>query len=128
MINREDNSLYVIDAKYYRYGITKVEAHLPNMSSIAKQITYAQFIDNRFDFNKLRNVFILPFNAVENKLPVYYCSGWAIANWVDDNYEYKNIYNILVDMKYLMTNKILVNSNEIRNLSSLITATIELTT
>ena len=50
MINHDDNSLYVIDAKYYRYGITKIENYLPNMSSIAKQITYAQYIDRHFDF------------------------------------------------------------------------------
>ena len=116
MINHDDNSLYVIDAKYYRYGITKVDSHLPNMSSIAKQITYAQYIDRHFNFDSVRNVFILPFNAKDNKMSVYHYSGWAIADWIEDTYEYKNIYTILVDTKYLMKNK---NSNNIINIGIL---------
>ncbi|AXT95632.1 LlaJI family restriction endonuclease [Moraxella catarrhalis] len=120
MINRDDNSLYVIDAKYYRYGITHKNDHLPNMSSIAKQITYAQYIDSHFDFDSVRNVFILPFNAKDNKMPVYHCSGWAVANWIVDGCEYKNIYTILVDTKYLMNNKAWTNMDEITALIRLI--------
>ena len=120
MINHDDNSLYVIDAKYYRYGITNTPYHLPNMSSIAKQITYAQYIDKQFSFDKVRNVFILPFNATEKELPVYHCSGWAVADWLEDNYEYKNIYTILVDTKYLIINRVTCNFEEIKNISAVI--------
>lgn len=127
MINRDDNTLYVIDAKYYRYGITKNDNHLPNMSSIAKQITYAQYIDRSFDFDAVRNVFILPFSAKENKMTVYHCCGWSIANWVEDNHEYKNIYTILIDTKYLMQNKVLASVDEIRQLSATINNAIKLT-
>ena len=116
MINRNDNSLYVIDAKYYRYGITHKHDHLPNMSSIAKQIIYAQYIDNHFDFDGVRNVFILPFNAKKNGLDTYHCSGWAVADWVDDACAYKRIYTILVDTKYLMQNKVSTNVEKISDL------------
>lgn len=128
MINHDDNSLYVIDAKYYRYGITHKIDHLPNMSSIAKQITYAQYIDSHFDFDKVRNVFLLPFNAKVNRLLVYHCSGWTVADWVNDAYAYKKIYTILVDTKYLMRNRVWANIEEVRQLSVTVNNIIELTT
>ena len=87
------------------------------MSSIAKQITYAQYIDRNFDFDGVRNVFVLPFNARKNGLDTYHCSGWAIADWIENSYEYKNIYTILVDTKHLMKNRALTNLEEISNLS-----------
>lgn len=120
MINHDTKNLYVIDAKYYRYGITSFTSHLPNMSSIAKQITYAQFINSNFSFKKVRNVFILPFNSNENNLLNYKCSGWALANWVEDACDYKKIYIILVDTKHLMKNTSLANIIEIKNLSDII--------
>lgn len=119
MINKEDNSLYIIDAKYYRYGITFENKDLPNMSSIAKQITYAQYINSHFVFDSVKNVFILPFNARKSGLSVYHCSGWAIANWMNDDCKYKNIYTILVDTKYLMKNTVSANIDEIRNLATI---------
>lgn len=122
MINRDDNCVYIIDAKYYRYGITFNTSHLPNMSSIAKQITYAQYIATHkdFAFDTIGNIFIFPFNAKANRLPDYHCSGWAVAGWVSDTCQYKNIYIILVDTKRLMTSSISipVNMNEIKNLLS----------
>ena len=98
------------------------------MSSIAKQITYAQYIDSHFDFDKVRNVFLLPFNAKVNRLLVYHCSGWTVADWVDDAYAYKKIYTILVDTKYLMRNRVWANIEEVRQLSVTVNNIIELTT
>ena len=70
-------------------------------------------------FESVRNVFILPFNAKDNEMSVYHCSGWAIANWVNDDCKYKNIYTILVDTKYLMKNTVSANIDEIRNLATI---------
>ena len=36
--------VFVLDAKYYRYGHTKNAQHLPQSSSINKQITYGEYI------------------------------------------------------------------------------------
>ena len=39
-----NNKIYVLDAKYYRFGITGNPNHLPQSSSINKQITYGEYI------------------------------------------------------------------------------------
>lgn len=36
---------YVLDAKCYRYGVTNIPDHLPNGSSINKQITYGEYLE-----------------------------------------------------------------------------------
>lgn len=125
MVNHENQNIYVIDAKYYRYGITKCDHHLPNMSSIAKQITYAQYIDaqidnNKFPFCKVRNVFLLPFNSSENNCQPYFYAGYATAEWLANKYEYKNIHTILVDTKHLMKSSSDMNNKEIKKLSKFI--------
>lgn len=125
MINND--YLYVIDAKYYRYGITNIPTHLPEVSSIAKQITYAQYIDEKFGKRnlKIRNIFILPFNAKSDNLPNYHCSGWSTADWIADC-DYKNIYIILLDTKYLMVHQSLINIREIKNLSAIVLSLIHI--
>ena len=62
----------------------------------------------------------MPFNSNENNLLNYKCSGWAVANWVEDVCDYKKIYIILVDTKHLMTNTSLANIIEIKKLSDII--------
>ncbi|MDO5638197.1 MAG: LlaJI family restriction endonuclease [Myroides sp.] len=119
MINRENHDAFVIDAKYYRFGITKKAEHLPNMSSIAKQITYAEFIHQQFNFNRVFNVFILPFNTSKADLKTYHCSGRAVADWLDDC-DYKYIYAVLLDTKYLMQNQTFKNADDIKSLSDLL--------
>lgn len=118
MINHADNILYVIDAKYYRYGITRRVDHLPSMSSIAKQTVYSQYIANHkdFSFDRVRNVFFLPFDARKNNLPNYHYSGWVDADWLDDTCEHKKIHAILVDTKHLMRGKTLDNIDQFLSL------------
>ncbi|MGX2955751.1 LlaJI family restriction endonuclease [Ursidibacter arcticus] len=102
-IGINDNMIYIIDAKYYRYGISKNPLHLPNISSIAKQITYAEYIDSKqFNFSKIKNVFILPFNAKLENNHFYTHIGFAVADWINDKHGYKYIDTILVDCQYLM--------------------------
>lgn len=122
-IGINDNMIYIIDAKYYRYGITNNIKHLPEISSIAKQITYAQYIENQFDFKNIYNVFILPFNAKKSQSSIYFHIGCAIADWASNKNDYKYIDTILLDCQYLIKNyhsKQLQNfhywlSNDIKN-------------
>ena len=61
---------YVLDAKYYRYGIAPVlgTSALPQSSDINKQITYGQFVKNRKtpDGVQVFNAFIMPYNRAKN--------------------------------------------------------------
>lgn len=68
-----ENGTFVLDAKYYSYGITQNKSNLPPAESILKQIAYAEHIENNFemlrgqikcsDKSKIYNVFLLPYCA-----------------------------------------------------------------
>ena len=55
---------YVLDAKCYKYGWTGIPDHLPNGSSINKQITYGEYLEQHMgvDNDSLFNAFIMPYN------------------------------------------------------------------
>ncbi|VTU08940.1 LlaJI restriction endonuclease [Actinobacillus indolicus] len=136
MINNELGLLYVVDAKYYRYGLNKNLNCLPGMQSITKQIVYAQYIasnrkDLKYSAGIIRNIFILPFNKIDwekqyngNKITRdnYHYIGYAESEWFssDINNEYTKVHTVLVDTKHLIKNNISVNTNEIKELSELI--------
>lgn len=102
-----DGKMYVLDAKYYRYGITGNPNHLPNSSSINKQITYGEYIYNqgRAADGRLFNAFLMPYNAAENVFGIHdaFCNvGMAVGNWKNNTHNYEIIQGILIDTRYLM--------------------------
>lgn len=57
-------NVYVLDAKYYKYGATGKLSDLPESTSINKQITYGEFIAEQKNLRKtLGRIFmcIMPF-------------------------------------------------------------------
>ena len=63
-IDKKYNKLYILDAKYYKYGITGNISDLPHTDSIQKQITYGDHISNHyetygFEKNNIYNAFII---------------------------------------------------------------------
>lgn len=102
-----DGKMYVLDAKYYRYGITGNPNHLPNSSSINKQITYGEYIYNQGQAadERLFNAFLMPYNAAENVFGIHdaFCNvGMAVGNWKNNTHNYEKIQGILIDTRYLM--------------------------
>jgi len=105
---------YVLDAKYYRYGIAPVlgTSALPQSSDINKQITYGQFVKNRKtpDGVQVFNAFIMPYNRAKNFFGINgLCENVAeaVGDWVDnpDNPEiYERIQGIVLDTRYLLKN------------------------
>ncbi len=102
---------YVLDAKYYRYGIFPrlgINA-LPQSSDINKQITYGQFVKNNKAplGSKVFNAFILPFNKSYNAFKI---TSWfgnvaeAIGDWTTSPDIYERIQGIVVDTRYLLKN------------------------
>lgn len=127
MINHKIGKLYVIDSKYYRYGATNNIRHLPSMSSIAKQVVYAKYIDNhkgiKYFKNDIYNIFILPFDKLNTKNNIqddYVCIGYVDSNLFDENIQYTKIYTVLVDAKHLIKNHNIRNLVEINRLSRVI--------
>lgn len=104
-----NNNIYVLDAKYYKYGWSKAARHLPDSASINKQITYAEYISGQQKLKKegtgIYNAFIMPFDktlwADELAGNLHYI-GEAVSHWKANDRKYERIQGILLDVKYLM--------------------------
>lgn len=130
MLNENNPNVYVLDAKYYKYGNTLNIRDLPNSSSINKQISYGEYIATNKKFEKQQNegmqvynAFLMPFNKVNNnnsKNSNYYRLGEATADWKNSYHSYERVQGILVDVKHLINSKVRPNINEIYELSSMI--------
>lgn len=105
---------YVLDAKYYRYGILPQYGPglLPQSSDINKQITYGQFVKNQRtpDGAQVFNAFIMPYNRADNQFKINGLFGnvaEAVGDWVDhpDSPEsYERVQGIVFDTRYLLKN------------------------
>lgn len=124
-----DDKIYVLDAKYYKYGQTGIVSHLPESTSINKQITYGEYIAETDKFMKngehpiVYNAFIMPFDAngdiFPSDGPICYI-GTARSDWKKGNKKYENIIGMLMDVKYLMKLNQRQEQSEIIRLANLI--------
>lgn len=131
-IMETDGSIYILDAKYYKYGITKKPSDLPASSSIHKQITYGEYIDenyDQYDGTNIYNAFILPYslnsNIFTNKYDNYYFIGEARSDWKMNDYTYEKVQGILIDTKTIIKNKVKPNTIELNRLATAIQQSIE---
>jgi len=102
-----DGRYYVLDAKYYRYGWTADPDHLPNASSINKQITYGEYMEHHFHMenDSLFNAFLMPYNMAENRFGLTGTVGnigEAVGEWRSNKKNYERIQGIVIDTRYLM--------------------------
>ena len=123
------DKIFIIDAKYYKYGITNNPMHLPGSSSIQKQITYAEYVENNFGVDKdsIYNAFLLPFEKGASDDNFKFVSV-ATADWKEysnttPNYNF--VLGILVDTKYLIENYTRQSKKDIFELSDLIIKSVE---
>lgn len=130
----KDNVAYVLDAKFYRYGYTANREHLPETTSIQKQITYGDYIKNNKmgeEIQKIRNAFILPYNKNNNKLNINKTIeylGYSKADYRKGQEEYEIVHSFLIDLKYVVlswnksSNLDIINSliNEIEHIQKTI--------
>lgn len=122
-------NIFVLDAKYYKYGWTLLPKDLPSSSSINKQISYGEFIATNEKFEQERkngmgvfNAFLMPydcqmypFNGTDEH---YYYIGEAVSDWKDNTKDYERVQGILVDVKFLIENAIRPNNLEIIKISN----------
>ena len=105
---------YVLDAKYYRYGILPKYGPglLPQSSDINKQITYGQFVKNQKApaGTQVFNAFIMPYNRTDNDFGISSLFGnvaEAVGDWIDhpgDPEIYEKVQGIVFDTRYLLKN------------------------
>lgn len=119
----ENQRIFVLDSKYYKYGESKQLNHLPMSGSIIKQIAYAEYIENKENIGELNkskaiyNAFIMPFESKNSKNMKFV--GSAKADYKIGNKSYYNIKAILIDTKFLMENYV-HNDKMIKELADLI--------
>ena len=122
-----DGKIYVLDAKYYRFGITGDPNDLPESSSINKQITYGEYIYTQKKFKEkygedvpVYNAFIMPYNANNNLFSsneIFLNIGEATGDWKTKGHKYERVQGIVVDVHYLMHHYIGKTENQIMQLA-----------
>lgn len=122
-----DNRIFVLDAKYYKYGATKRIGDLPESTSVNKQITYGEYIAEQDKFRskygnnlKVYNAFLMPFNPSGDKWKIdreILRIGETYGDWKSNKMTYERVQGILIDIKYLMKLSISQNEDEILKLA-----------
>lgn len=125
-----NDSICVLDAKYFKYGDSGKHSDLPKSTDINKQITYAEYIAENIKFEEERNegkcvlnAFLMPFSKIDNRFGTsekYFSIGEAQAEWKHSTKDYERVQGILVDVKTLIANSTRPNRQEIKDLSKAI--------
>jgi hypothetical protein len=109
-----EGKIYVIDAKYYKFGVTGDSGDMPESSDISKQITYGEYVYNKVCSKSengnnplVYNAFLVPFASGEENnsfmsQEVMLNAGEAISDWKENEFEYERVQGILIDTRYLM--------------------------
>lgn len=109
-----DGSVFILDSKYYKYGIRNNKQFLPGAESVCKQMAYAEFVENRMEVlpEKIFNAFIMPYHAENTSQPLgMENKGFIFGDWknikgtsADGNRPYHKIACICLDMKSVLRN------------------------
>ena len=107
----QNGNVYVLDAKNYKYGYTRIPSDLPKSTDINKQITYGEYIAENEVFQKKHgdsfetyNAFLMPYDGYDWNEEGEHIRwiGEAAGNWKNNKKKYERVQGILVDVKSLM--------------------------
>ena len=124
----KDNKVYILDAKYYRYGTTFSSGDMPETTSIQKQITYGEYVKKvkAGEYDDVFSAFVLPYCKTNNIHHDRFNKnlefvGIAKATWYDsEDVNSRNIVAVLIDTKFLLTNWVKKNEDDIDSIIQLI--------
>ena len=96
----------ILDAKYYRYGVTFDLSHLPGSADIGKQVIYGEFakLHSPVSQSALFNAFLIPSNLYEQFDNWFSIIGFADASWIVNPQPHQRILCVLVDFRFLLNN------------------------
>jgi len=116
-----DDKIYVIDAKYYKFGVTRNPLHLPASSSIEKQIVYGEYIEQNkgISADKIYNAFVMPYDGFSNEKHYEFVSV-GTGQWKEQTKNYEYVLGILMDTRYIINSYAKHNLKEIDELTELI--------
>ena len=120
----KDGKVYILDAKYYRYGTTFKPGDMPETTSIQKQITYGEYVKrkNQGCYTDVFSAFVLPYSKNLNLHKDRFSKdlefvGIANATWFDsDNYNNRNVVAVLIDTRFLVYNWTRKNDDNINGI------------
>ena len=125
-----NGNVYVLDAKYYKYGVTRKPWDLPESTSINKQITYGEYIAEQEKFKEkhgdsfvVYNAFLMPFSSKDT--PFIQHVGEAVSNLKENAKTYERIQGVLIDVKHLMSITTRQNKVEIMQLAKCIESALD---
>lgn len=66
-----DGSVFILDSKYYKFGIKNSTQFLPGAESVCKQMAYAEYVENHMGIapENIFNAFVMPYHAENASLP-----------------------------------------------------------
>ncbi len=127
--------VYVLDAKYYRYGITGDIRHLPQSASINKQITYGEYVAgcramrDKYGDAPVYNAFLMPYDKKNNPFEIrgqdFANIGEAVSRWKKGAYPYERVQGIVVDTRFLLKHYGGFHKSEILKLADMIEGALE---
>lgn len=104
-LDEKNKNAFVIDSKYYKYGIYNDDNLLPNTKNIYKQIVYGDYVKEKIkkDSNEIYdvyNIFIIPTNSQEF---IKY-KGVATMEYLEGDDKQKKVHLLLVNMNDVIDN------------------------
>ncbi|HEM3496928.1 LlaJI family restriction endonuclease [Streptococcus suis] len=130
-----NDNVFVLDAKYYKFGQTNLMKDLPPSTSINKQITYGEYVANQDSLkeihghnSKVYNAFLMPFSKSHEIFQtdgMYQYIGEALGEWKGQDKTYERVQGILVDVKTLVHNSARNRTQYIQELSDLISEKVD---
>ncbi|WP_057540338.1 LlaJI family restriction endonuclease [Paraclostridium sordellii] len=111
IILKDNNIVYVLDAKYYKYGVTGNVSDLPQSSDVTKQMLYSSYIESNYGIDEAYDAFLIPYNGRDKEI-----LNLIGNSTVDiDEFKSKKVDCILVDIKSIMKSYVQgININKYR--------------
>lgn len=100
-----DQKTCILDAKYYRFGVTSKKQHLPGSSDVAKQVVYGEHAFRKLDdsdLDSLYNAFVLPGSFMDSRGIWCKAVGISSVSWLSNPEPHQIVAGILVDTKFLL--------------------------
>lgn len=127
---KDNQKIFILDSKYYKYGISNLDYDLPGTGSIVKQFAYAEYVENSpsslpnevkevLNKDEIYNAFILPGEKKSDSNLHYF--GYSYADYKNRTEKsYSKIYGFTLDIKSIMYKHIPKDKKLLNELAELI--------
>lgn len=110
----KEETYYILDAKYHKFGVEMNAVCAPETSEVEKQVVYGEYVDLKTnEKHNIYNAFVIPYNKYNNKHPNHYSENIEYIGFCETNWKkhqkgniksYYLISMILVDCRFALDN------------------------